>query len=174
MIRNDVVHAVHKSAIRSLGTRELTEFGLPDGVKAVDWWREDPYGAVLFHADSGAGLHSSDQACLHLQEGHRRRLWGWTATGSGAIGIEDPPQRPDGDGPRIVKLGDRQDRNVRLAFGHAEPPITSIRLSNEQGAWTHPVGVDGFFLLGVTAQDPPTRAVGMTADGVEVEGPIQI
>jgi hypothetical protein len=97
---------------------------------------------------------------------------GWVSTGGGSIGVEDLSRLAAGARRGLIRLGDdSNDENIRLTIGVATSEVAAIRLSTAERNWTRPVGVDGFFLLGVIPREPPTRAIAIGHDGGEIDGP---
>lgn len=170
MIKANVGRAVRRHALASLSAGEM-DSGLPAGVRALDIWRSERFGSVLFFAEADAGLYSFNQPSLHHEDARLRQLRGWVSTGGGGIGVEDLSELATSAKLGLLDLGGGSDNNIRLKIGFAPAEVAEIRLSNGARTWTHPVGIDGFFLVGATSQQPPCRAIGVGRDGREIDGP---
>jgi hypothetical protein len=59
---------------------------------------------------------------------------------------------------------------VRVTIGIASPDVAAICLRDTNAARERPPGVDGFFLLGITYQDPITYASALNSEGKEIPG----
>jgi len=171
MIKAEVDQAVRRRTVASLAAGELPESGLPAGVKAVAMWRNERLGSVLFFADAASGLFSFGQSSLNHRDARLRRFRGWIATGGGGIGMNEDSDLAE-QPPGLVNLGGGSNRDLRLTIGFATSEVATVCLKNRLRSSMHPIGVDGFFLLGITPQDPPTSAIGIGHDGSEIPGPV--
>lgn len=59
---------------------------------------------------------------------------------------------------------------MRVTIGIASPDVAAIRLRDKNTVSERPPGADGFFLLGITYQDPITYASGLNSEGEEIPG----
>jgi len=59
---------------------------------------------------------------------------------------------------------------MRVTTGIASHDVAAIRLRNEHHARERPLGADGFFLLGITYQDPITYAYALNREGQQLPG----
>ena len=161
MTETDVHRVVQRSAIAALSSGELPARGLAPGVRALDLWRYRQYGSVLFFAEATSGLYPFGVVGLHCENAKRWPLIrGWVKTGGGGGGLHEPfDELVANDGPRgLRRLGSSSDPAVRLTMGWVSSDAGAIQLTNRQATWLQPVGVDGFVLLGTTADQPATHA----------------
>jgi hypothetical protein len=163
MTNAKVARAVRRQAVLALTRGELPSGG-PPGVKPVAVWREGRYGSVLFLAEPTAGLFSFSYPALHHENLRLSWMRRWVGAGSGGVGLHSPLDGP----PGLVRLGGSTSRHLRITVGFATAEVSSIRLSNASRMWKSPVGIDGFFLLGVAHDQPITRAVAVNANGDEL------
>lgn len=156
-------------ALQAMVSEALPEGDLPRGVKALDRWSDGRYGAVLFLVDGELDLwDSSGHAVLHYVDADRLADGSWLTQGSGGAGIQEPEELLIGRSSGIYRLGGSCRDRLRLTRGIATSDVGTIRLRNERGVHERTPGVQGFFLLGITHQDPITHAYAVTAEGHEV------
>lgn len=159
---------IDKVALRALAIGALPASGLPAGVRALDVWSNDRYGAVLFWVDRELDLWGFGHAVLYHVDVDRLADGGWWVSGRSGSGSYKPAvvlaSKPSG----IHRLGSSRRDSVRLTIGIATPDVRTIRLRSKFGARERPPGVQGFFLLGITHQDPITYAYAVTAEGHEI------
>lgn len=65
----------------------------------------------------------------------------------------------------LHKLGGGSQAPMRVTIGIASHNVAAIRLRNENNACERPLGAAGFFLLGITYQDPVTYAYAINREG---------
>jgi hypothetical protein len=173
MTRPEVYRAVRGYARKAISAGELWAADLPAGVKAVDLWRTTRLGSVLFFGEATSGLFSFNFRSLHHEDARRRAIVGWAGANGGGVGLDEPYDELVANGPPgIHALGLSHGSEVRLTFGYATAEVATIRVViNDQRIRLHPVGLEGFFSLGRTPQEPATRAVAIGPDGDEIDAP---
>jgi hypothetical protein len=134
-------------------------------VRTLDLWSNERYGAVLFLVDR-------DHHCaLHHVDAERSPGAPWTTTGGGGFSSTHRPQRLlRGRPPGLHRLGGGTRDPVRLTIGIVTPEVAAIRLRDDHGTRERLPGRDGFFLLGITFQDPITYAAAVDRSGNELPG----
>jgi hypothetical protein len=154
----------------SLTLAALEQDALPDadpasGVQPLDVWSNGRYGAVLFLVDR------HDHCALHHVDAERTPGAQWRTPGGGGFTSTRSPQRLlAGRAPGLHRLGGGTRDPVRLTIGIATPDVVAIRLRDDRGVRERPPGREGFFLLGITFQDPITHASALDRSDTELEG----
>lgn len=171
MPKFELRHAIGRIALECLDAETLLAASLPAGVRALDLWTNGCYGSVLFWVDRE--LDISDFGHAMLIHHNAKRLHGeeWRSTGSGGMGSHEPEQiladLPSG----LHKLGAGSQDPMRVTTGIASRDVAAIRLRDEHAdARECPLGADGFFLVGITHQDPITYAYAINRGGEELPG----
>lgn len=141
--------------------------GLPAGVKALDLWSKGQYGSVLFWLDRNRDLSivSHGRTPLYHHDAEHYPDGGWRSTGGGSHSTYEPGQILANKAPGIHKLGGGTRDPVRVTIGIATHDVAAIRLRDKAGAHERPPGADGFFLLGITHQDPITYVYAIDSGG---------
>jgi hypothetical protein len=161
--------AIGRIAVGCLGAGRLLASGLPTGVRGLDLWTDGRYGSVLFWVDREVDISGFGHAILlhhnaKLQDGE------WRSTGSGGMGSYEPEQILRGLRPGLHRLGSGTQDPMRVTIGIGTCDVSAIQLRNENGTRARPLGADGFFLLGITFQDPITYAYAIDDTGEELPG----
>lgn len=169
MANHELESAIGRIALGCLGAGGLRASGLPTGVRGLDLWTDGRYGSVLFWVDRELDISGFGHTMLlnhnaKLQDGE------WHSTGSGGMASDEPEQILCDLGPGLHKLGSGTQDPMRVTIGIATPDVSAIRIRNENGTRARPLGADGFFLLGITFQDPITYAHGIDDTGKECPG----
>ncbi len=164
--------AVHRWTTRALSAGEFPTTVLPAGVKAVAMWRNKRFGSVLFHIEGISELSCFGYPTLQHVDARLLRIRGWMVTGGGGQGLHEPfEQALANPPPGLRKLGGGSDGHVRVTVGYAGPLVAAIRLTNDQGTRLSPIGIDGFFILGTTPNEPTTTAVAVDSNKETLPGP---
>ncbi len=163
-------HAIGRIALGSLDAGTLLAADLPDGVRTLDLWSNGRYGSVLFWVDRELDISSFGTAVLIHHNANRLQDGEWRSTGSGSMGSYEPEQifadLPSG----LQRLGGGSQDPMRVTIGIASNDVAAIRLRDGNGARERSLGADGFFLLGITHQDPITYAYAINSEGEQFPG----
>lgn len=169
-MKHELRHSIGRLALKSLDAGALVTAGLPGGARALDLWSDDRYGAVLFWIDRELDLFDRDHAALSL---HQARLEDgtWQSSGGGGYGTHEAREILADQPSGLHRLGGASQDPVRLTIGIATPDVAVIRLRDDRGGTRgRRPGADGFFLLGITYQDPITYAYAINSKGEELSG----
>jgi hypothetical protein len=149
----------------------LPTAGLPAGVRPLDLWSDDRYGSVLFWADRELDLFDRGHAALYLHHARQLRDGKWQSTGGGGYGAHEPQEIVADQPGGLHRFGGASHDSVRLTIGIATSDVAVIRLRDDRGRTRdRRPGADGFFLLGITYQDPITYAYAINSRGEELPG----
>jgi hypothetical protein len=144
--------------------------GLPAGVKPLDLWSNDRYGSVLFRVDRRLDVSLFDGALLLHHNANRVRGGEWRSTGGGGMGSDEPRKLSASLSPGLNRLGGGSQDPMRVTIGIASSDVAAICLRAHNEVHERPLGVDRFFLLGITFADPITYAYAVNREGEEVGG----
>lgn len=171
-MNRELRHGIGRFALQLLDAGALSAAGLPAGVRALDLWSNGRYGSVLFWVDRELDISSFGHAVLLHHNAKRLQDGEWCSTSSGGMGVYEPElERILVGKPRgLLKLGGGSQDPLRVTIGIASQDVAAIRLRDETSARERPLGADGFFLLGITYQDPITYAYAVDADGKQLPG----
>jgi hypothetical protein len=163
--------AVHRWTTKALSAGEFPTMVLPAGVKAVAMWRSKRFGSVLFHIEGSSELASFAIPCLEHFDARLDRMRRWMVIGGGGMGLHEPFEEALAHPPLgLFELGGGFGDQIRITVGYAGPHVAAIRLANDQRTWLSPIGVDGFFILGKTPDEPATTAIAVDSDGETLPG----
>ena len=172
--------------LRRIAIETIADGGLPPeavlpGVRALDIWSDGVSGSMLFWVDAEAAQNARRQP----------ELGGITVTRANGswrlMGSATATEEPWGDflasvSPGLTRCGgsmsgshDHGDmktwHKVCLTWTIAGPDVALVRLRDQDGnVRDRRPGRHGFVLLGVTPEDPLTRAYGIGHDGQELPG----
>lgn len=150
---------INRVALDALAAGVLPEHDLTAGVRALDFWSNGRFGAVLFWLDRDQALSAHGHATLHVAQAKRDDDHGWRSSGGAGFGTFEPQKILDGLPPGLHKLGGAAQDPVRLTVGIATPDVVTIQIRNDcHDTHDRQPGAGGFFVLGITHQDPITRA----------------
>jgi hypothetical protein len=167
-VTRELRYDIDQVALHALAIGALPASGLPAGVRALDLWSNDRYGAVLFWVDRELDLWGFGHAVLHHVDADRLADGSWQASGRSGSGSYKPAAVLAGKPSGLHRLGGSRRDPIRMTIGIATPDVRTIRLRNKSDARERPPGIEGFFLLGITHQDPITYAYAVTANGHEI------
>jgi hypothetical protein len=162
--------AIGRWALRSLEAGTLLDAGLPAGVTPLDLWSNDRYGSVLFWVDRELDISDFGHAMLIHHNAKCLQDGNWRSTGSGGMGSHEPERILAGLSSGLHRLGGGSQDPMRVTIGIASPDVAAIRLRDKNTARERRPGADGFFLLGITDQDPITHASALNSEGEEIPG----
>jgi hypothetical protein len=148
--------AIGRWALKSLEAGACLDAGSPAGVRALDLWSNGRYGSVLFWVDRELDISGFGHAMLIHHNAKRLKDGNWRSTGSGGMGSHEPDRMLTGLSTGLHRLGVGSQDPMRVTIGIASPDVAAIRLSDKNTARERPPGAAGFFLLGITYEDPIT------------------
>jgi len=131
---------------------------------------EHRYGSVLFWVDRELDISAFGHAMLIHHHANCLQDGEWRSTGSGGMASYEPEQIFAGLPSGLRSLGGGSHDPVRVTIGIASRNVVAIRLRDDNGTRERPLGADGFFLLGITYQDPITYAYAINSEGEELPG----
>ncbi|MDQ6807140.1 MAG: hypothetical protein M3065_19765 [Actinomycetota bacterium] len=143
---------------------------VPDKVRILDLWSNQRYGAVLFWVDASLDLYGDGEAVLVASHGRRSGHDAWTPLGAGGMSTESAERILDGRPPGLYRLGGGSSDPLRITIGIATSDVAVIRLESGEGSTDRQPGTDGFFIIGITFNDPVTCAYGVGHAGKSVPG----
>lgn len=156
--------------LKSLATAALLDAGSATGVAPLDLWSNGRYGSVLFWVDRDLDISGFGHAMLIHHNAKRLQDGNWRSTGSGGMASDEPERIRAGLPSGLHRLGAGSQDPMRVTIGIATPDVAAIRLRDNNTARERPLGADGFFLLGITYQDPITYASALNSKGEEISG----
>ena len=157
-------------AINAIATESIVAANLPaedciPGVRALDLWRDGPNGAMLFWADAEADLNGRREPVLcdvYVQ----RTDHAWRAVGGANCSSEPLDELLAGLPPGLHRFSGSSANRVFLTWALATPEVAMIRLRDDSGRVRDRLpGRRGLVLLGVTSEDPLTRAYAVDRAG---------
>jgi hypothetical protein len=157
--------AIGRWALESLEAGALLVGGSPDGVTPLDLWSNGRYGSVLVWVDRELDISDFGHALLVHHNATRLQDGNWSSTGSGGMGCQEREQILAGLPSALHRLGGGSQDPMRVTIGIASPDVAAIRLRDTNAARQRAPGVDGFFVLGITHQDPITYASALDSEG---------
>jgi hypothetical protein len=162
--------AIGRWALSSLEAGTLLDAGSPAGVTPLDLWSNGRYGSVLVWVDRELDLSDFGHALVIHHNAKRLQDGNWRSTGSGGMGSHEPKRILAGLSSGLHRLGGGAQDPMRVTIGIATPDVAAILLRDKHTARERPPGADGFFLLGITYQDPITYASALNSKGEEIPG----
>lgn len=150
--------AIEGVVVESIAAENLPAVDQVPGVRALDLWRDGPNGAMLFWVEGEADLDGSGEPLLY--EVYAERIdGGWRATTWASATSEPIDELLAGFHAGLHRLGGSSFNRVFLTWALATPEVALIRLRDEAGrVRDRPAGRHGFVVLGITSDDPLTRA----------------
>lgn len=150
--------AIEGVVVEAIAAESLPAADQVPGVRALDLWRDGRNGAMLFWVEGEADLDSSGKPVLY--EVYAERVDGeWRATTWASATNEPIDQLLTGVRAGLHRVGGSSANRVFLTWAIATPEVALIRLCDEAGrVQDRPPGRHGFVLLGITSDDPLTRA----------------
>ena len=161
--------AIGRWALESLEAGALLDGGSP-GVRPLDLWSNGRYGSVLFWVDRELDISDYGHALLVHHNAKRLEDGTWRSTGSGGMGSDERERILAGLSSGLHRLGGGSQDPMRVTIGIASADVAAIRLRDKHAERERPPGLDGFFLLGITHQDPITYASALNSEGKEIPG----
>lgn len=169
-LNRELLEAINRVASESLAAGRLPAEDVLPGVRALDFWSEEPNGAMLFWADREADLCGLGQPVLHdVFVEHVDGTW---RASSGASATTEPWEE------LLASFSAGLDRHsgssqgsVRVIWATAGPGVALIRLRDQDGGIRdRQPGRHGFVLLGITPEDPITYAYAVDRTGDHLPG----
>jgi hypothetical protein len=164
----DLHRRLTRVALDALASGLLPGDGLEAGVRALDLWSSEFFGAVLFWLDRDHPLSAHGHATLYVAQARRGDNHGWRSTGGASYGTFEPQKILEGLPTGLHKLGGAAQDPIRLTIGIATPDVVTIRLRSDRHTCDRHPGADGFFVLGIANDDPVTYAHSVSSSGVEL------
>jgi hypothetical protein len=164
-VKRELLEEINAIAAEAIAAARLPVEDRLAGVRALDLWRNGPNGAMLFWADAEADLNGRPEpvlcdVCVQRTDGV------WRAVGGASCSSEPLDELLAGLPPGLHRFGGSSANRVFLTWALATPEVAMIRLRDDSGrVRERPPGRHGLVLLGVTSEDPLTRACAVDAAG---------
>ncbi len=169
-MNTELRHQLDELTRETLTAGAITAGRGPDEVRILDLWSDQRYGAVLFWVDASLDLYGNGEAVLDARHARRSGHDAWTPLGAGGMSTQTAERILDGRPPGLHRLGGGSSDPLRITIGIATSDVTVIRLKSAEGSTDRQPGTDGFFIIGITFEDPITYAYGVDHAGQSIPG----
>ncbi len=166
----ELKRAIDEVVVESVAAEALPTVDRVPGVRALDLWRDGGNAAMLFWVEAAADVAGTGEPVLY--EVYAERADGGWQAGTSAWATSGPTDEWLAGVPAgLHRVGGSSANRVFLTWAIATPEVALIRLRDEAGrVRDRPPGRDGFVLLGITSDDPLTRAYAVDEAGGTVPG----
>lgn len=169
-MHRELIEAINKIATGAITAERIPDNDELSGVRALDLWRDGSNAAMLFWVDAEPDLNGRLEPVVCDVLAHRiDGAWRVVAGASASSGPLD--ELAAGYPPGLHRISGSSADRVFLTWAVATPEVAMIRLRDESGrVRERPPGRHGVVLLGVTSEDPLTRAYAVNRAGERLPG----